>query len=93
MVVGDAVNGYSVAAANFDFQPAGTNVFILTSYGVWANGAGYTNGVTFCYCRTGVDNTPTTTDTKLVINNTNYLRCLVGTGGMNGLHQVYWSLS
>lgn len=72
MAVGDAINGISTANPVFSFQPAGTNAFVITSAYTWGGNISLTNGV--ISTRMEYSSTLTnTTNTKYIINNTNYI--------------------
>ena len=73
MAVGDFINGI-LASGTETFQPAGTNIICITHANWWDGYAGLTNG-TISGRWNGQFNsgTSTGTNTKVFINNTNYL--------------------
>ena len=80
MAIGDIVNGIAISA-NLDFQPA-VGVSVMISHAVSFGGSveiGFTNGVIFAYI--GAYSYGTPTNSKIMVNNTNYLRCLSTASG------------
>ena len=80
MTVGDFINGI-LASGTETFQPAGTNIICITHANWWDGYAGLTNG-TISGRWNGQFNsgTSTGTNTKVFINNTNYLEMDTGSG-------------
>ena len=77
---GDIVNGIAVSA-NLDFQPAVGTSFCIThavSFGAGVE-IGMFNGTIFAYI--GAYSYGTPTNQKIMVNNTNYLRCLSTASG------------
>ena len=81
MAVGDIVNGIQ-AGGDFAFQPAGSNVICITSFGSWSNSSQLANGTIVAYMKQSLSGTTmSATANKLFINNTNYLIILTDTNG------------
>ena len=81
MAVGDFVNGLITSGTNLDFQPAGTNVVCITTFGDWSNYGQMTNGTIVAYIKNHLNTTGVDIVSKLFINNTNYLRIIVSGNG------------
>ena len=81
MVAGDIVNAvYVGTGGDIDFQPAVNVSICITNVGVWNSYVQITNGIVTAYI---LDTTASgLPNTKIMINNTNYLRLFaIGGGG------------
>ena len=56
MAVGDIVNGIQ-AGGDFTFQPAGSNVICITSFGSWSNSSQLANGTIVAYMKQSLSGT------------------------------------
>ena len=83
MVVGDIVNGLNLAAG-FDFQPAATVSCCITSAQSWSSNVMFTNGVDQVYVADSTSGWGNI-NTKIMINNTNYIRLLAGNASFSGI--------
>lgn len=88
MAIGDFVNGVMLATT---FQPLGTNVVCITSASWWNTYLELTDGVNTGRCTTQLNDSTWNTsfgwNSKIFINNTNYLNFRAG--GSGGDYRVY----
>ena len=83
MAVGDVVSGLS-KTGDLIFQPAVSVEVCITSYGAWANAGGITDGTVFALTRNSLNGASAPITSKLMINNTIYLKILVDAS--SGVH-------
>ena len=76
MAVGDIVSGLS-KTGDLTFQPAVGVEICITDYGAWSNAGCITDGTTTALTRNSLSAATVPLSTKLMINNTIYLKILV----------------